>query len=74
MKHPKDIVMKPFIVISVLLALSAICQKCRQSDVNAFIGCPATKTELYANPQSEPAGTDQTGHSGKFYVNGLIIL
>lgn len=66
--------MKPFIVISMLLALSAICQKCRQSDVNAFIGCPAAKTELYANPQSEPAGADQTGHSDKFYINGLIIL
>ena len=55
--------MKPFIVISMLLALSAICQKCRQSDVNAFIGCPESKTELYANPQSEPTGTDQTGNS-----------
>lgn len=74
MNRQKDIVMKPFIVISVLLALSAICQKCQQSDVNAFIGCPAAKTELYANPQSEPTGTDQTGHSDKFYVNGLIIL
>lgn len=66
--------MKPFIVISVLLALSAICQKCRQSDVNAFIGCPAAKTEFYANPQSEQTGADQSGHSDKFYVNGLIIL
>jgi len=74
MNRQNDIVMKPFIVISMLLALSAICQKCRQSDVNAFIGCPASKTELYANPQSEPTGTDQIGHSDKFYMNGLIIL
>ena len=74
MNLQKDIVMKPFFVISMLLALSTMCQKCRQSDINAYIGYPAAKTELYANPQSEPTGTDQTGHSDKFYINGLIIL
>ncbi len=66
--------MKPFIVISMLLALFTISQKCRQSDIKAYTICPAVKTELYASPQNETTDTNQTGQSGKFYTNGLIIL
>ena len=74
MNYLIEIVMKPFIVISMVLALFTISQKCQQHPAGLSSGCPAVKTEFFASPQPEPIDTVQTVHHGKVFPDAMFVL
>ena len=66
--------MKPLLVIPVIVMLFAAGQKRQQDSVRMDPVRPEKHFTIYAYPQSEPVDTVQTGHSGKIFIDAMIVL